>query len=85
MTGVQTCALPICFPVTIASNEDLDLDEEESEDLLESMEKELTRRRFGPPVRLEVDKVIARELLEELMDELEIEPKDVIKYDSRWT
>ena len=70
------------FFFRVTRNEDLDLDEEESEDLLESMEKELTRRRFGPPVRLEVDKVIARELLEELMDELEIEPKDVIKYDS---
>lgn len=70
------------FFFRVTRNEDLDLDEEESEDLLESMEKELTRRRFGPPVRLEVDKVIARELLEELMEELEIEPKDVIKYDS---
>ena len=70
------------FFFRVTRNQDLDLDEEESEDLLESMEKELTRRRFGPPVRLEVDKVIARELLEELMEELEIEPQDVIKYDS---
>ena len=70
------------FFFRVTRNQDLDLDEEESEDLLESMEKELTRRRFGPPVRLEVDKVIARELLEELMGELEIEPQDVIKYDS---
>ena len=46
------------------------------------MEKELTRRRFGPPVRLEVDKVIHPEVLNELMDELQIEPHDVIKYDS---
>ena len=51
------------FFFRVTRNQDLDLDEEESEDLLESMEKELTRRRFGPPVRLEVDKVIARELL----------------------
>jgi polyphosphate kinase len=46
------------------------------------MEKELTRRRFGPPVRLEVDKVIHHEVLNELMDELQIEPIDVVKYDS---
>jgi polyphosphate kinase len=46
------------------------------------MEKELTRRRFGPPVRLEVDKVIHADVLNELMDELQIEPHDVIKYDS---
>jgi len=70
------------FFFRVTRNQDLDLDEEESEDLLESMEKELTRRRFGPPVRLEVDKVIAHEVLNELMDELQIEPSDVIKYDS---
>jgi polyphosphate kinase len=70
------------FFFRVTRNQDLDLDEDESEDLLESMEKELTRRRFGPPVRLEVDKVIAHEVLNELMDELQIEPSDVIKYDS---
>ena len=29
MTGVQTCDLPICFPVTIIGAEDIDSDEEE--------------------------------------------------------
>ena len=66
----------------VTRNQDLDLDEDETEDILETMEKELTRRRFGPPVRLEVDKVINTQVLNELMDELEIEPHDVIKYDS---
>jgi polyphosphate kinase len=70
------------FFFRVTRNQDLDLDEEETEDILETMEKELTRRRFGPPVRLEVDKVISRGVLEELIDELEIEPHDVIKYDS---
>jgi polyphosphate kinase len=70
------------FFFRVTRNQDLDVDEEDSEDLLETMEKELTRRRFGPPVRLEVDKVINSEVLNELMDELEIEPHDVIKYDS---
>lgn len=70
------------FFFRVTRNQDLDLDEEETEDILETMEKELTRRRFGPPVRLEVDKVISRAVLEELIDELEIEPHDVIKYDS---
>ena len=70
------------FFFRVTRNQDLDLDEDDSEDLLESMEKELTRRRFGPPVRLEVDKVIDPEVLNELMDELEIQPSDVIKYDS---
>ena len=70
------------FFFRVTRNQDLDLDEDETDDILESMEKELTRRRFGPPVRLEVDKVIHHEVLNELMDELQIEPIDVVKYDS---
>jgi polyphosphate kinase len=70
------------FFFRVTRNQDLDLDEDETDDILESMEKELTRRRFGPPVRLEVDKVIHADVLNELMDELQIEPHDVIKYDS---
>lgn len=70
------------FFFRITRNQDIDFDEEDSEDLLETMEKELTRRRFGPPVRLEVDKVIDPAVLNELMDELQIQPQDVIKYDS---
>lgn len=70
------------FFFRITRNQDLDLDEDETEDILETMEKELTRRRFGPPVRLEVDKVINPTVLNELMEELQIETPDVIKYDS---
>jgi polyphosphate kinase len=70
------------FFFRVTRNQDLDLDEDETDDILETMEKELTRRRFGPPVRLEVDKVIHPEVLNELMDELKIEPIDVLKYDS---
>lgn len=70
------------FFFRVTRNQDLDLDEDETDDILETIEKELTRRRFGPPVRLEVDKVIHPEVLNELMDELKIEPIDVLKYDS---
>lgn len=70
------------FFFRVTRNQDLDLDEDETDDILETMQKELTRRRFGPPVRLEVDKVINTHVLNELMDELQIEPHDVIKYDS---
>ena len=70
------------FFFRVTRNQDLDLDEDETDDILETMEKELTRRRFGPPVRLEVDQVIQVDVLNELMDELQIEPQDVIKYDS---
>ena len=70
------------FFFRVTRNQDLDLDEDETDDILETIEKELTRRRFGPPVRLEVDKVINTHVLNELMEELQIEPHDVIKYDS---
>jgi len=70
------------FFFRVTRNQDLDLDEDETDDILETMEKELTRRRFGPPVRLEVDKIINPQVLNELMDELQIEPLDVLKYDS---
>ena len=41
-----------CFRVT--RNEDLEVEEDDAENLLQALEKELLRRRFGPPVRLEV-------------------------------
>ena len=61
-------------------NEDLDLEEEDSENILETMEQELLRRKFGPPVRLEVDSEIQEILLDRLVSELEISQREVIKY-----
>lgn len=59
-------------------NQDFELDEEDSEDLLETMEQELLQRSFGPPVRLEVDRNIKPYLLNRLMEELEITENEVI-------
>ncbi len=64
----------------ITRNADLEIEEEESEDLLASMEQELLRRKFGPPVRLEVDKDIDPELLKTLMEELSIKEEDISRY-----
>jgi polyphosphate kinase len=61
----------------VTRNEDLEVDEDESENLLESLEKELLRRRFGPPVRLEVASNINPQVLELLVRELDIENEDV--------
>lgn len=63
----------------VTRNQDLDLDEDDSEDLLVSMEEELLRRKFGTPVRLEVESGIDQRILDKLIDELEISPGDVIK------
>ena len=71
MTVVQHHA----FRVT--RNEDLDVDEDEGENLLVALEKELLRRKFGPPVRLEVANDINPEVLDLLMHELDITDEDV--------
>ncbi len=63
----------------VTRNEDLDVDEDEGENLLVALEKELLRRRFGPPVRLEVANDINPEVLDLLMRELDITHEDVYK------
>ncbi len=66
----------------LTRNADLEIEEEDSEDLLASMEQELLRRKFGPPVRLEVDRDMESELLATLMEELDINTQDISRYKS---
>jgi len=66
------------YTFRVTRNQDLELDEEESEDLLSSLEQELLRRRFGPPVRLEIQEGIDPELLARLTEELSIDSENVI-------
>jgi polyphosphate kinase len=61
----------------VTRNEDLEVDEDEGENLLIQLEKELLRRRFGPPVRLEVADDIDPEVLSLLIRELDIGDSDV--------
>jgi polyphosphate kinase len=61
----------------VTRNEDLEVDEDEGENLLVALEKELLRRRFGPPVRLEVANDINPQVLELLIRELDIHEEDV--------
>ena len=68
------------YTFRITRNADLELEEEESENLLESMEQELLRRKFGPPVRLEVASEIDSELLTRLKAELSIRDEDISCY-----
>ena len=57
------------FTFRVTRNEDLEVEEDDVENLLTALEKELTRRRFGPPVRLE----IAEDMDDHVMDLLERE------------
>ncbi len=59
-------------PFRITRNADLTLNEEGAEDLLEEIEKELKRRRWGSPVRLEVAKGFHPYAMEVLKEEFEI-------------
>ena len=61
----------------VTRNEDLEVDEDEGENLLVQLEKELLRRRFGPPVRLEVAEDIDSQILSLLQRELDISNTDV--------
>ena len=68
------------YTFRLTRNADLELEEEESENLLVSMEAELLRRKFGPPVRLEVPVDIKPGLLERLKIELSIKEEDISRY-----
>src|SRR5581483_3181392 len=56
----------------VTRNEDLEVEEEDVENLLKALERELLRRRFGPPVRLEVEETMSDRVLEFLLRELSI-------------
>ena len=61
----------------VTRNEDLEVEEDDAENLLKALEKELLRRRFGPPVRLELAAGFAPRLRKMLIRELAIHEADV--------
>ncbi|WP_296606488.1 polyphosphate kinase, partial [Nocardioides sp.] len=63
----------------VTRNEDLEVEEDDAENILAALEKELLRRRFGPPVRLEVEESIAPQVLELLVSELGVNEDEVFR------
>ncbi|MBI1350925.1 MAG: RNA degradosome polyphosphate kinase [Actinomycetales bacterium] len=63
----------------VTRNEDVEVEEDDAENLLKALERELMRRRFGPPVRLEVEESIDPHVLELLIDELGISEQEVFR------
>jgi polyphosphate kinase len=61
----------------VTRNADLVVEEEEADDLLAAIEYELTRRRFGRVVRLEVEPTITDEVLDLLVREMNVDPDAV--------
>jgi len=80
--------LPVLFPgmeivehhaFRITRNADYEVEEDRDEDLLQALERELARRRFGSPVRLEIADDMTESMLELLLRELDVDPGDVIE------
>jgi polyphosphate kinase len=80
--------LPTLFPgleivehhaFRITRNADFEVEEDRDEDLLQALERELARRRFGSPVRLEVADDMTEHMLELLLRELDVHPGDVVQ------
>ena len=62
----------------VTRNEDLEVEEDDAENLLKALEKELLRRRFGQAVRLEVEEDISKRVLKLLVRELGVRDDDVL-------
>jgi polyphosphate kinase len=63
----------------VTRNEDVEVEEDDAENLLDALERELTRRKFGAVVRLEVEEDIDEHVLELLVEELEASESEVFR------
>ncbi|HRA04454.1 MAG TPA: RNA degradosome polyphosphate kinase [Arachnia sp.] len=76
-TGMQVISYTT-FRVT--RNEDIEVEEDDAENLLFALEKELLRSKVGrPPVRLEVEEGIDEHMLSMLMAELDVHDNEVFR------
>ena len=67
------------FTFRVTRNEDLEVEEDDAENLLTALERELTRRRFGPPVRLEVASDMDDHVMDLLVRELGVHDSEVYR------
>lgn len=65
----------------VSRDADLDIREDEVDDLLEALQRQLSRRRFGAPVRLEVSADMPSSMVNYLLEALEIETEDIYPID----
>ena len=63
----------------VTRNADVEVEEDRDEDLLQALERELARRRFGPVVRVEVGPDVDPHVLDLLVRELEVTEDDVVE------
>ena len=67
------------YPYRIMRNADLTIDEDEAEDLLQEIQKQLKKRQWGEVIRLEVEEKIDKRLLGILREDLHIAQEDIFK------
>ncbi|MBI4867108.1 MAG: polyphosphate kinase 1 [Candidatus Wallbacteria bacterium] len=67
------------FPFRLTRDADLEIAEDEADDLLETVEQSLRHRNQGDAVRLEVSPDGPQEVVDTLMADLQIHPKDVFR------
>ena len=65
------------YTFRVTRNQDIELEDEETEDLLLTLEQELLRRRFGPPVRLEIEAGVDKKLVQQLGQQLGIGEENI--------
>ncbi len=63
----------------ITRNEEVEIDEDETENLIKELEKGLSQRRFGPPIRLEITDDMDEKTLDLLVRELDISGRTVVR------
>lgn len=63
----------------LTRNEDVTIEEDETENLIQALEAELLRRRFGPPIRLEITDDMDDLTLDLLLSELDITEQEVYR------
>lgn len=68
-----TCA----HPYRIMRNADLTIDEDDAADLLKEIERQIKQRQWGEVIRLEVEDSIDKELLNQLVKQLEVEKENI--------
>jgi len=66
-----------CHRFRVTRDADIEIREDEAEDLLRVIQKELRRRPFGTPVRLEVNAGMPEELVTYLVESLDLSVEDV--------
>lgn len=63
----------------LTRNEDVEIEEDESENLIQALEAELLRRRFGPPIRLEITDDMDEVTMDLLVRELDVTDKEIYR------